>query len=311
MSETDLLSDAVSELYWIALPQFTPRRTALAGQARKAGDTAVAKAITALRKPTKAAFVVNRLFRTDSRAVSELQELGAELRRAQRSADAHQMRKLTGTRKALVDELTEKALETAEERSPSPALREEVVATLKAALVETDVIALLSQGTLLKSIEWDGFGFSSAPELSVTASTAQQSEVGPAAPLESRVRKDLGAKTTKTAAANRTSAAEVRKVRDAERAKEAATAKREKDAAVAKERKNAEKARAASVAKAAKVLAMASATEEELQQTVRRLRDELDTARQDLEKAKETVRRATIAQRRATQALRIVPATNS
>lgn len=324
MSETDHLAAAIADLYGGDLTQFTRRRTALAAQARISGDSAAAKAITALRKPTKAAFVVNRLFRSDPRAATQLSDLGAELRAVQRSADAHQMRKLTGTRKELVDALSDQAFEAALERSPTPALREEVTATLKAALADARVTEMMTQGTLLKSVEWDGFGFPSAPELSVVAGIPEDRSAGkhePATPAvlaepaaavrsrESRVGLD-GADRTRAAAdraeaaADRAKAAAGRKAGEAAKVQKSANAKKATEAAAAKELKREEKSREI---KAAKAVAAATKAERELQDTVRRLRDELDTARQDLEKAKQTLRRATIAQRRSAQGLRIVP----
>ena len=59
----DLLAEAEAELYTADPDGFTALRTELAERARDAGEPAVAKKITALRKPTRSAWVVNRLVR--------------------------------------------------------------------------------------------------------------------------------------------------------------------------------------------------------------------------------------------------------
>ena len=61
----DLLAEAEAELYTADPDGFTALRAELAGRARDADEPAVAKKITALRKPTRSAWVVNRLVRSD------------------------------------------------------------------------------------------------------------------------------------------------------------------------------------------------------------------------------------------------------
>jgi hypothetical protein len=62
---TDLLADAVARLYEADPDEFMPLRKDLAEAARAEGDKDAAKKITGLRKPTRSAWVVNRLVRTD------------------------------------------------------------------------------------------------------------------------------------------------------------------------------------------------------------------------------------------------------
>ncbi|MGH3207017.1 MAG: hypothetical protein ACRDNO_04590, partial [Trebonia sp.] len=59
----DRVAAAAEALYGADPEAFTGRRGELAAAARDAGDKAAAKAITALRKPTRAAWVVNQLAR--------------------------------------------------------------------------------------------------------------------------------------------------------------------------------------------------------------------------------------------------------
>ncbi len=147
----DLLADAVAELYAGDPDEFTGRRTELAASARDAGDQAAAKKITALRKPTRSAWVVNRLVRADPTVRSRIGALAADLREA---ADGARLRELTAVRARLVDELTRQALRGLP--APPAALREEVTATLDAAIADQMVAANL--GTLVRAAQWAGFG---------------------------------------------------------------------------------------------------------------------------------------------------------
>jgi hypothetical protein len=151
---TDLLADAVAELYQLDPDEFMARRQDLANQARAAGDPAAAKQITGLRKPTRSAWVVNRLVRTDPDVTARLAALADELRDAERSREGARIRELSAARARLVDELTRQALSGLP--APPAALREEVTATLDAALADPEVAANL--GTLVRAAHWAGFG---------------------------------------------------------------------------------------------------------------------------------------------------------
>jgi hypothetical protein len=159
---SDLLPDAVAELYEADLDEFTGRRAELAAAARDAGEPTVAKQITALRKPTRSAWVVNRLVRADPEVRPRLDALAADLRAAAGSADGARIRELTAARSRLVDELTRAALRVSELPAPPAALREEVTATLDAAIADPQVAADL--GTLVRAAHWSGFGLASLTE---------------------------------------------------------------------------------------------------------------------------------------------------
>ncbi len=148
---SDLLADAVDELYDAEPDDFTQRRQELAAAAREAGQSAAAKQIAALRKPTRSAWVVNRLVRADPEVAPRLAALAAELRDG---GDGPRLRDLTTARGRLVDELTRQALQDLP--APPAALREEVTATLDAAIADPAVAANL--GTLVRAAHWAGFG---------------------------------------------------------------------------------------------------------------------------------------------------------
>jgi hypothetical protein len=174
----DLLAEAEAELYADDPDGFTARRAELAERARDAGEPAVAKKITALRKPTRSAWVVNRLVRTDPEVRSRLDSLAADLREA---SGGGRLKELTAARSKLVDELTRAALEGLP--APPAALREEVTATLDAAIADPEVAASL--GTLVRAAHYAGFGaFAAAPPAAPPRKTKAPAE--PAAEREAR-----------------------------------------------------------------------------------------------------------------------------
>jgi hypothetical protein len=174
----DLLAEAEAELYADDPDRFTARRAELAERARDAGDPAVAKKITALRKPTRSAWVVNRLVRSDPEVRSRLESLAADLRDA---SGGGRLRELTAARSKLVDDLTRAALEGLP--APPAALREEVTATLDAAIADPEVAASL--GTLVRAARYAGFGsFAAGPPAPAPRKTKAPAE--PAAEREAR-----------------------------------------------------------------------------------------------------------------------------
>jgi len=185
----DLLANATAELYQADPDDFMPRRQELVAAARAAGESAAAKQIAALRKPTRSAWVVNRLARADPEVTARLAQLAAELGQAGPSADAGRIRELTGARSHLVDELTRQAF--AGLPAPSAAVREEVTATLDAALADPEVAASL--GTLVRAAHWAGFGLGTGPaptaSVAKAPSAAQARKPAPAEPSAERERR--------------------------------------------------------------------------------------------------------------------------
>src|SRR5262249_3351912 len=139
--------------------QFTQRRKELSDRARANGDREAARQITALRKPTRAAWVVNRLARAVPDAAGRLAGLAAGLRDAEQSRDGRRLRTASARRGALTDDLTGQAFAAAGIADPPPGLREEVTGTLAAALADPEVAAQLASGTLTRAASWSGFGF--------------------------------------------------------------------------------------------------------------------------------------------------------
>ncbi|WP_395726056.1 hypothetical protein [Nakamurella sp.] len=311
----ELVASAVDELYGADPETFLDRRTALVKQARADGAGTASKQIAALRKPTRSAYAINLLARTDPAAVQRLLDLGEQWRAAEMSAksvDADQIRELTRTRRRLIDELTRAAFTATDERNPSSAVRDEVVATLTAALSDEAVAGDVERGVLVKPARWEGFGFG-GPELTLVptigdgpATAARPSRDRPAGRTTGRPADrppDPEAGDGRPARPVRLSPAERRAAREAQQQAQAQEleqrrAQAERDAAQALA-----DARHA-VDEAQDNLVLATDEEQARVDRVRELEEEIAEARRAVDGARRDVRRAEIAQRRAQDALR-------
>jgi hypothetical protein len=333
----DRLAAAAAELYELAPDEFTGRRGELATAARAAGDRPAAKAIGALRRPTRAAWVANRLARTDPAAAARLAALGAALDAAQRAGEAARLRELSRERWALLDALTAQALSAAGVDDPPPPLRDEVSQTLAAALADPGVAAEFAAGTLTRAARWSGFGLvpdggsgSSAGDgadhgmgaWAATVTTAATRTAGRTAPSPeaagerarpARTRSAKGTPTQGTRApaapapaapAERRAAEARRRAEEAER--QAAAARQQAAEQAARRREQYAEAERAAAA-AAETAAAASGDEDCLAAEVRDLEQRLTQARTDLAAARMRARRTEVAERRAAQALDRLP----
>jgi hypothetical protein len=227
---TDLLADAKAELYQGDPEEFMARRQELVAQAREAGQAAAAKEIGALRKPTRSAWVVNRLVRADPEVTGRLAALAAELHEA--GLDGGRIRELTAARARLVDELTRQALDDLP--AAPAAVREEVTGTLDAALADPEVAANL--GTLVRAAHWAGFGLAGntqgAPAPGPPAAKTKKPEpTEPSAERERRHREKIILAERAVAEADRTADA----ANAAERQLEAAVRRLEAELAQARQ----------------------------------------------------------------------------
>jgi hypothetical protein len=150
------MADEVDELYEVKPEEFTALRTKLSAAAKKRGDADTAKQISAARKPTTAAWVVNRVALRDQDIGTRLAGLGERLREAHTEMDGERIRALSAEQRRLVDDVARAAFEEAELADPSGALRDDVTGTLQAAIADPDVASRL--GRLTKAERWSGFG---------------------------------------------------------------------------------------------------------------------------------------------------------
>jgi len=151
-----MADDELDSLYSVPPDTFTAQRTKLAAAAKARGDTAAAKRISAARKPTTAAWVVNRLALQREDTKQRLAELGDRLRAAHASMDGDAVRDLSAEQHRLINELARDAFEAADMKNPSAALRDDLTNTLQAAIADPDVRERL--GRLSKPERWSGFG---------------------------------------------------------------------------------------------------------------------------------------------------------
>jgi hypothetical protein len=178
------VDSAAAELYAAPPEEFTDRRKALAAQARADGDREAARQITALRKPTRAAWVVNQLVRAAPEAPGLLADLAGRLRDAEQAGDGRLLRELSGQRRALLDDLTAQAFAAAGPPDPPPALRDEVTGTLAATLADPEVAADFAAGTVTRAATWSGFGLASQlPDDSPDDSAHPGAAPGPGEPV--------------------------------------------------------------------------------------------------------------------------------
>jgi hypothetical protein len=147
--EIDEVADA---LYVLPPEAFTVARGTAASL-----DPSRKKAITALRRPTVAAWIVNTLVRKDPLALEELLALGPALAEAQSSGDGAEVRALSQQRRALLPEVASRAVELAG-RAVSDAVLLEVESTLDAGLVDPASADAVRSGRLVRALSFAGFG---------------------------------------------------------------------------------------------------------------------------------------------------------
>lgn len=152
-----MMADAeLDELFAAKPEEFTALRTKLAAAAKGRGDADAAKRIAAVRKPTTAAWVVNRLVVGDKSVRERVDDLRERLRAAHAEMDGERIRGLSTEQRRLVDELAKAGFSEAPLGNPPAALRDDVIGTLQAAIADPDVAARL--GRLTKAERWSGFG---------------------------------------------------------------------------------------------------------------------------------------------------------
>jgi len=285
VTEPDLFAEAAAELYSADPDQFIERRGVLAARARAAGQAPAAKRIAGLRKPTRSAWVLNQLVRAVPDVPSELARLGQELRAAQRSLDGAAIRELSLRRRQLIDTLTRQAFRVSGLRAPSAALRDEVTATLGAALADPEVAESLGAGTLERAARSEGFGTGPPTLTLVTSSGRRPPRTAPARDAPRALAVAGAAAPPRPAAKAPAPPAETAGA-ERERRRQAALAAAEQAAADA--------TRAAEVATAA---------EQKQERAVQVMEEQLADARRSLSDTRAQARRARARQRQARLAL--------
>jgi hypothetical protein len=288
VANNDRVQAAADQLYAADPAEFSDRRSDLVAQARADGDQAAARAIGALRRPTRAAWVVNQLTRADPDAVARLGRLGDELRAAESALDGGKLRELSQTRRKLLGQLARQALDGAGVTDPPDALLQEVTGTLSAALADPQVAARVGQGQLAKSVQPAGFGFGLA-----AGDDDDDDDDEPSAPPAPGPRPRTGPKGTGPTRAEARQAAQ----------EQAGRERAQREQAERERQRRAIDEAAQTLAEADRVADRAQSAEADRENTVRRLEEQLEDAQDALADAKRRSREARTAQRQARKAL--------
>ena len=171
-----------AELYALPPEEFTTARDAAAKQAKAAGDPAAGKELKALRRPSAAAWLVNRLAAEQGALLEQLLALGPALAEAQSAGHADDLRALGRQRRQLVEAVAGTAVSAAGRPVAGP-VRDEVVSTLEAALADPSSAEAVRSGRLVRALSYAGFGevdLSGAVAAGATTASVRPTSVRPA-----------------------------------------------------------------------------------------------------------------------------------
>jgi hypothetical protein len=163
MADDDLPPDA-DALYGLPLEDFVPERAAVAKRLRGEGDREAAKRVTALRKPSVAAWTINQLVRSRTKDVAAFTKAADGLRAAQGALlEGHgspaDLRSARAAERKAVGRLIEVARGLFPGgREPGESTLERIGATLHAAAADESVRDEVLSGRLLRERESSGFG---------------------------------------------------------------------------------------------------------------------------------------------------------
>jgi hypothetical protein len=288
------LDEVAGELYALPPDDFRTARDERAAQARAAGDKALAREITALRRPVVSAWLVNMLAREAPGQMGELLSLGESLRDAQQALDGDRLRELSTQRRELVAAMVNEAKRIAarDGRPVSLQVEREVEATLQAALADPEAAAEVSSGRLASPLTYAGLGGGEATPLRPVRPARRE---GAAPTKEPAVRPVPGDGAARPEAAARRAAREAGQ----RAAREAASAERkEREAAAAKQAAEQAVQNAADAANAAR------AALDEAERTAASARAAQEAVRRRAEQLDRELTEALAEQGRATRAVR-------
>ena len=151
----------VDELYGLPLGEFVAARDELAKRARTDGQRELADRVKGLRKPTVAAWLVNRLARERELDVQRLLKAGEALRKAQagaaKSASAEEFVEARRDEQRALDRLADAAREIAEREGVGAGAVEKATQSLRAASLTDEGRELLKLGRLTEELQPPGF----------------------------------------------------------------------------------------------------------------------------------------------------------
>ncbi|MEP6478066.1 MAG: hypothetical protein ABJB03_01640 [Rhodoglobus sp.] len=155
---TDALTTVANDLYALPAADFTAARNARAKEVA-ATNRDLAQRITALRKPTPAAWIANALVRELAPDIEAALAVGESMRLATDGLDSAALSTLSKQRRELISALVRQGsvIAKAAGQSATPAVLDEVTQTLQAALTDADAANALRTGRLLRPLATVGF----------------------------------------------------------------------------------------------------------------------------------------------------------
>lgn len=181
MPDHDPAAATVDDLFGLPVTQFVAARNVLARHMRSAGDTQEAARVSALRRPTLAAWAVNHVVRVHRSAYDDLVAAGAAAQRAQRRAlsgvKEAGLRTSAAARREHVDALTDLAATALVEAGARPDSHlGDIAATFEAASADPNVADEVGRAQLSASVRPDGV-FSMGGFLAAMAPVAGRDDV--------------------------------------------------------------------------------------------------------------------------------------
>ena len=154
---------SLDELFHGPLDQFTPARNELAKALRSDGEAEAADWAKGLKKPTRAAWLVNQLAERKPKDVGRLIEVGEQLRNAQEemlagSTDRDRLREVAAREQETIESLVETAEAIGREHGVGPQALTKVEDTLRAASSDPEVAEAIEKGWLEREQRASGIG---------------------------------------------------------------------------------------------------------------------------------------------------------
>jgi hypothetical protein len=154
------IADIAHELYGLLPGDFTAERNQRAKDLKADGDAELAARVTALGKPTSAAWLVNQLVRHHGEEVEQVAAVGAALREAQDHLNSGELMALNKQRHLVLRAVVQQARALARDlgQPVSTAVADEVEQTLRAVMSDPDAADAVRTGTLRRSLSGTGLG---------------------------------------------------------------------------------------------------------------------------------------------------------
>src|SRR5688572_13676477 len=146
-------ADRLDTLYHGALEEFTARRNELAKELRDGGDGDAAGWVKALKKPTRAAWIVNQLGARKRKELDAVLERGEELRGLQEGmlagdVDRDRLRDAARAEQDSISALMKAAEAIGREHGAGSQVIDRVAETLQAASSDPEVASAIADGRL-------------------------------------------------------------------------------------------------------------------------------------------------------------------